>query len=82
MKLTTQQINALTSKIYNEIKQEVKEHNEALQTEKEFLNWKLKNPKYKHLIEEANDTILSTIECDNLESIIESIIETIKKKYI
>lgn len=133
MKLTKQQVDALAFKIYNEIKQEVKEHNDALQTEKEFLEWKLKNPRYKQLIEKVvaacndiieyriegytadynlrniaswktkdidsevedifkaslnlknyptetmlkNDIILSTIECDNLDDII----ETIKKKY-
>lgn len=134
MKLTTQQINALTSKIYGEIRIEVINFNESLKTREAFKKWEAKNPKYRKLLDAAveacnnavssrnirnncgynlrnvgdykvkdindiirsifenslklkyypssdtlkNDIILRTIECDNLESII----ETIKKKYI
>lgn len=134
MKLTTQQVNALTSKIYNEIREEVKIYNQSLETKQEFDRWKIKNSKYRQFLDIAitackavtdcnikgytvdyniknvaiwteknidnelrdmfkatldlkdypdrdslkNDIILSTIECDNLDNLINNI----KKKYI
>ena len=134
MKLTNQQVNALASKIYNEIRSEVKKYNDTLQTEEKFIKWRkrnkyiedilkdaiiacsnmVNNPQYKPILNYhfetiaeyglkdieykmkrifketialkdyptetmlKNDIILSTIECDNLDDII----ETIKKKYI
>lgn len=133
MKLTKQQVDALTFKIYNEIRSEVIKYNDTLQTEEKFIKWRksnkdieeiltdaiiacsniVNNPQYepistyhfetiakydlkdieynmKRIFEKTlilkdyptetmlkNDIILSTIECDNLDDII----ETIKKKY-
>jgi hypothetical protein len=134
MKLTTQQVNALTSKIYNEIRNEVKKYNDTLQTEEKFEKWRRGNDKIENILTKAviscsdvvhnpqlkcissyhfeniasynleditakmkrvfektlilkdyptetmlkNDIILSTIECDNLDNLINNI----KKKYI
>lgn len=134
MKLTNQQVNALTSKIYNEIRSEVKKYNDTLQTDEKFIEWRRSNEDIEQILKDAiiacsnvvnnpqfeiianyhfetiagyglkdieykmkrifektialkdyptqimlkNDIILSTIECDDLDSIIENI----KSKYI
>lgn len=134
MKLTNQQINALASKIYNEIRSEVRKYNDTLQTDEKFIEWRRSNEDIEEILKDAiiacsnvvnnpqfeiianyhfetiaeyglkdieykmkrifektlilkdyptentlkNDIILSTIECDNLEDMIEAI----KKKYI
>lgn len=134
MKLTNQQVNALASKLYNEIRNEVIEYNDTLQTEEKFIKWRRDNIKLEDKLLDAisacstikynpqlkcisdyhfesianydlenvrnkmkrvfsntlvlkdyptetmlkNDIILSTIECDNLDDIINNI----KKKYI
>ena len=64
MKLTTQQINALASKIYNEIKEEVNNYNESLKSEEAFNKWKIKNPKYKQLLEKAVTVCKAVTDCN------------------
>jgi len=60
MKLTNQQVNALTSKIYNEIRSEVKKYNDTLQTDEKFIEWRRSNEDIEQILKDA------IIACSNV----------------
>lgn len=77
MKLTTQQVNALTSKIYNEIRSEVIKYNNTLQAEEKFIKWRKSNEDIEEILKDAIIACSNVVNNPQLEIIANYHFETI-----